>query len=95
MVDEHDNRQSRLSCDVAMKFETEHINKGRRETSKYAFVPSAEISYKLFDHTHIYVGIDASLRMKVSGNNEITLYIVFMYDINDIFSVDLGYSHNF
>lgn len=87
--------QSKLSGNVGMKFETEHLNRGRREIPGCTFVPSAEVSYQLFDAARAYVGADSVLRAKSDGFNDIAPYIGCMYDINDMFTVDLGYIHHF
>lgn len=78
-----------------MKFETEHVNRGRREISGCAFVPSAEASYQLFDDARVYVGTEASLRTKNDDLNDVAPYVGCMYDINDMFTVDAGYTHHF
>lgn len=87
--------QSKLSGNIGMKFETEHVNKGRKEIHGPAFVPSAEVSYQLFDAARAYVGTEASLRMKENGVNDVAPYIGCMYDINDMFTLDAGYTHHF
>ena len=87
--------QSKLSGNVGMEFESEHINRGRKEISGRAFVPSAEVSYQLFDAARAYVGTEASLRMKDAGSNDVAPYVGCMYDINDMFTVDAGYTHHF
>ncbi len=87
--------QSKLSGNVGMKFETEHVSKGRREIHDRAFVPSAEASYQLFDAAQVYVGAEAALRMQNNGINDVAPYIGCMYDINDMFTVDAGYTYHF
>lgn len=87
--------QSKLSGNVGLKFETEHVNRGRREIPNRTFVPSAEVSYQLFDTARAYVGTEAALRIENNGINDVAPYIGCMYDINDMFTVDLGYTHHF
>lgn len=94
-LNEHNNWQSRLSGNVSMKFETEHVDKGCLAIPGRTFVPSAELAYQLSNSAHVYVGIDASLKMKEGSNSKISPYIGCMYDIGNTFTVDLGYSHNF
>ena len=87
--------QSKLSGSMGMKFETEHVNKGRKEIHHGAFVPSAEVSYQLFDAARAYVGTEAALRIENNGLNDVAPYVGCMYDINDMFTIDTGYVHHF
>ena len=87
--------QSKLSGNIGMKFESEHVNHGRKEIHGPAFVPSVEVSYQLFDAARAYVGTEAALRMKNTGVNDVAPYVGCMYDINDMFTVDAGYTHHF
>ncbi len=87
--------QSKFSGNVSMKFATEYNVKGRQETPNRVFMPSAEVSYQMFNSASVYIGTDAVLKMKNDGVNDIAPYIGCMYNISDMFTVDLGYTHHF
>lgn len=87
--------QSKFSGNVGMKFATEYNVKGRQETPNRVFMPSAELSYQMFDSASVYIGTDAVLKMKEDGVNDVAPYIGCMYNISDMFAVDLGYTHHF
>jgi hypothetical protein len=89
--------KSDLSGSVAVKFETEHVERGRKFSQK-AFAPSARLEYRVHDLAKAYVGVDSAIALKshdVFVHNPVSPYIGLTYDVTDMFTVDGGYMHRF
>ncbi|MDR1433370.1 MAG: hypothetical protein LBI61_03490 [Puniceicoccales bacterium] len=87
-----------LSLETGIKFESEHVFRGRREM-RNAFVPHVALGYRCIEDAEIYVGLDAALAAKahsMSGVfNSFSPCVGLEYDITDMFTVDVGYCHHF
>jgi hypothetical protein len=86
-----------LHVDAKVEFNTAHIYEGRRLLDQ-SFAPDINVGIPLLDDAgNLYVGVGASLGVqnKSFGNNDVTPYVGFSYDITDMFTVDIGYTlHN-
>ncbi|MDR2812769.1 MAG: hypothetical protein LBB05_03230 [Puniceicoccales bacterium] len=87
--------EAALNVDAKVEFNTAHVYEGRRRLDQN-FAPNVEVGIPLLDDAgNLYTGVGATLGVsheKSSGNNEVTPYVGFAYDIGDIFTFDCGYT---
>jgi hypothetical protein len=90
--------RSNLSGTGGVKFEVEHMEHGRKTAGKVVD-PYFEIDYRGFDRADIYAGVNAVVNIEPSKQNQLFVanlinpHIGVTYDLNDAFTIDVGYAH--
>jgi hypothetical protein len=87
--------------DGSVQFQTETINRGRKEGQK-SFTLRSEGGVKVFDAGEIYFGVKATLATRSTSDdilfdylNTVSPHIGCIYDVTNDITIDAGFRHNF
>jgi hypothetical protein len=87
-----------LRVDYNVKYETEHINRGRPEMKK-TLASDIELGFYPVDSCFLHVGADAVLGLESHGTSrsrsDVAPHVGISYEIIDNVVIDAGYIHHF